>query len=118
MAWESDEHFAVHLVGRAEAAPAPAPRRGLQRMNQRRQLLAVGRRARRRQPARGRRGGGVAAAVEQQKDSIVGGAPGRPFRSGDPAESGQVGCVYAAHGLKYDWSGVIPGPQPDLAGEC
>jgi DUF2075 family protein len=41
----------------------------------------------------------------------VGGAPGRPFWSSDPAAFGQVGCVYTAQGFEYDWSGVVMGPD-------
>ncbi len=44
-----------------------------------------------------------------KKDTSVGGAPGRPFWSSDPAGFGQVGCVYTAQGFEYDWSGVILG---------
>lgn len=46
-----------------------------------------------------------------KKDTSVGGAPGRPFWSSDPAGFGQVGCVYTAQGFEYDWSGVILGPD-------
>jgi hypothetical protein len=46
-----------------------------------------------------------------KKDTSVGGAPGRPFWSSDPAGFGQVGCVYTAQGFEYDWSGVIMGPD-------
>jgi DUF2075 family protein len=46
-----------------------------------------------------------------KKDTSVGGAPGRPFWSTDPAGFGQVGCVYTAQGFEYDWSGVIMGPD-------
>jgi hypothetical protein len=46
-----------------------------------------------------------------KKDTAVGGAPGRPFWSSDPAGFGQVGCVYTAQGFEYDWSGVIFGPD-------
>jgi DUF2075 family protein len=46
-----------------------------------------------------------------KKDASVGGAPGRPFWSSDPAGFGQVGCVYTAQGFEYDWSGVIMGPD-------
>ena len=46
-----------------------------------------------------------------KKDTAVGGAPGRPFWSSDPAGFGQVGCVYTAQGFEYDWSGVILGPD-------
>jgi uncharacterized protein len=45
------------------------------------------------------------------RDTSVGGAPGRPFWSTDPAGFGQVGCVYTAQGFEYDWSGVILGPD-------
>lgn len=44
-----------------------------------------------------------------KKDTSVGGAPGRPFWSSDPAGFGQVGCVYTAQGFEYDWSGVVLG---------
>lgn len=43
------------------------------------------------------------------KDTSVGGAPGRPYWSSDPAGFGQVGCVYTAQRFEYDWSGVILG---------
>jgi DUF2075 family protein len=46
-----------------------------------------------------------------KKDTSVGGAPGRPYWSSDPAGFGQVGCVYTAQGFEYDWSGVILGPD-------
>lgn len=46
-----------------------------------------------------------------KKDTSVGGAPGRPFWSSDPAGFGQVGCVYTAQGFEYDWSGVLLGPD-------
>lgn len=46
-----------------------------------------------------------------KKDTAVGGAPGRPYWSSDPAGFGQVGCVYTAQGFEYDWSGVILGPD-------
>jgi hypothetical protein len=46
-----------------------------------------------------------------RKDTSVGGAPGRPYWSSDPAGFGQVGCVYTAQGFEYDWSGVIMGPD-------
>jgi DUF2075 family protein len=46
-----------------------------------------------------------------KKDTAVGGAPGRPYWSSDPAGFDQVGCVYTAQGFEYDWSGVILGPD-------
>ncbi len=46
-----------------------------------------------------------------KKDTSVGGAPGRPFWSSEPAGFGQVGCVYTAQGFEYDWSGVLLGPD-------
>ncbi len=53
--------------------------------------------------------GGWERPWNNKKDTAVGGAPGRPFWSSDPAGFGQVGCVYTAQGFEYDWSGVILG---------
>jgi len=114
MAWEGDERFAVQVAESAE------------------QMEAV---------LRQRQDGGYSARISagycwpwgdaradgslpedvvvgqwrrpwnNKKDTSVGGAPGRPFWSSDPAGFGQVGCVYTAQGFEYDWSGVIMGPD-------
>lgn len=44
-------------------------------------------------------------------DRAVGGAPPSALWATDPAGFGQVGCVYAAQGFEYDWSGVVLGPD-------
>ncbi|WP_255407172.1 DNA/RNA helicase domain-containing protein [Cellulomonas sp. PSBB021] len=44
-------------------------------------------------------------------DRAVGGAPPATLWASDPAGFGQVGCVYTAQGLEYDWNGVILGPD-------
>jgi hypothetical protein len=44
-------------------------------------------------------------------DRAVGGAPPSALWATDPAGFGQVGCVYTAQGFKYDWNGVIIGPD-------
>ncbi|MEV5592908.1 DUF2075 domain-containing protein [Streptomyces sp. NPDC052496] len=44
-------------------------------------------------------------------DRSVMGAPPAALWATDPAGFGQIGSVYAAQGLEYDWSGVILGPD-------
>jgi Uncharacterized conserved protein (DUF2075) len=44
-------------------------------------------------------------------DRALGGAPPAVLWATDPAGFGQVGCIYAAQGFEYHWSGVIIGPD-------
>ena len=39
------------------------------------------------------------------------GVPKRRYWATDPGGFGQIGCVHTAQGLKYEWGGVIVGPD-------
>ena len=44
-------------------------------------------------------------------ERAVGGAPPASLWAIDPGGCGQVGCVYTAQGLEYDWNGLLLGPD-------
>ncbi|MEV0642017.1 DUF2075 domain-containing protein [Streptomyces sp. NPDC050619] len=55
--------------------------------------------------------GGWARPWNIMGERSVMGAPPAALWATDPAGFGQVGCIYAAQGFEYDWSGVILGPD-------